>query len=381
MPLDPSETKYWVGFSSVPGVGKVRIALLEREFGSLSRAWLAPAEALRRSQLDRKTVEAILRRRNTTDLDLAMDRLARHNIKALTWHDPQYPALLREIADLPSVLFVRGELLPEDDVSVAVVGTRRASTYGREAAHHLVSGLARSRVTVISGLARGIDTVAHRTALEMGGRTVAVLACGLDMVYPGENAGLALEISQHGALVSEYPLGIKPEAAHFPRRNRIMAGMSLGVLVVEAGEESGANVTARLAMEENREIFAVPGSIFTPGSKGTHRWIQEGAKLVTRPEDILEELNLAVLGQQLELPVPSYGTLSSPVRVSGNLSAAVAASAVEQLLLRQLSREPVHIDVVGRMSGLPIAEVSSALAMMELRGLVRQTGGMHFVLA
>lgn len=362
--MDPKETKYWVGFSSIQGVGKTRIALLEQEFGSLSRAWAAPPEELRQAIGDRKTVDAIVKRRAALDLDAAMERLVRHDVRALTWHDAEYPELLREISDLPSVLFVRGQLLPEDAASVAVVGTRRASAYGREAARHLVMGLARSGVTVVSGLARGIDTVAHRTALEAGGRTIAVMACGLDMVYPSENAGLARDILKNGALISEYPTGIKPESSHFPRRNRIMAGMSLGVLVVEAAEDSGANVTARMAMEENREVFAVPGSIFTPGSKGTHRWIQDGAKLITKAEDVLEELNLAVLGQQIELR-PSTG--------SGN--------AVEQVLLKQLSQEPTHIDVIGRMSGLPIAEVSGALAMMELKGLVRQTGGMHFVLA
>lgn len=361
--MDPQEIKYWVGFSSIQGVGKTRIALLEQEFGSLSRAWAAPPDDLRQAIGDRKTVDAIVKRRSAIDLDAAMERLARNDVKALTWHDPDYPELLRETSDLPSVLFVRGKLLPEDTASVAVVGTRRASTYGREAARHLVMGLARSGVTVVSGLARGIDTVAHRTALEAGGRTIAVMACGLDMVYPSENAGLAKEILNSGALVSEYPPGIKPDPTYFPRRNRIMAGMSLGVLVVEAPEDSGANVTARMAMEENREVFAVPGSIFTPGSKGTHRWIQDGAKLVTMADDILRELNLAVLGQQIAMKV------------------APQASATEQLLLKQLTREPTHIDVIGRMSGLPIAEVSGALTMMELKGLVRQTGGMHFVLA
>ena len=361
--MDPSETKYWVAFSSVVGVGPTRITLLEQEFGSLGRAWNAPIEALRRMPLDSRTIGAIERRRAAVDLDAQMERLTRYDIKALTWHDPEYPDLLREIPDLPPVLFVRGEMLPADRTAVAVVGTRRASAYGREAAHHLVTGLARSGVTIVSGLARGIDTVAHRTALEAGGRTIAVMASGLDMVYPSENAGLAREIMQRGALISEYPPGIKPESSHFPRRNRIMSGVSLGVLVVEAREDSGTHLTVSFALEYNRDVFAVPGSIFSPGSRGTHRWIQEGAKLATRAEDVLEELNLAVLGQQLEL------------------KPAVEATSTEQMLLQHLSQEPTHIDVVGRMSGLPIAEVSSGLAMLELKGLVRQTGGMNYVLA
>ena len=363
MAFDPAELKYWVGFSMVPGVGRARIALLDQEFGGLAKAWEAPAEALRRAQLDRRTIESIQRRRTTIDLGAEMAKLARFDVRALTWHDPAYPELLREIYDLPPVLYVRGEIVPEDKTSVAVVGTRRASAYGREAASHLVTGLARSNVTIISGLARGIDTMAHRAALDAGGRTIAALGCGLDMVYPAENHGLAREVMQHGGLVSEYPLGTKPEAAHFPRRNRIMSGMSLGVLVVEAGEDSGAHLTAAYALEQNREVFAVPGSIFSAASRGTNRWIQEGAKLVVKAEDILEELNLAVLGQQMEL------------------KSLVPTTTLEHVLLQHLSTDPTHIDVVGRRSGLPIAEVSSTLTMLELKGLVRQTGGMNYVLA
>ena len=362
MAFDRSEVKYWVGFASVPGVGRARITLLEQQFGSLGRAWQAPLEALRRTPLDRRTLDAIEKRRNSVDLSAEMEKLARYDIKAFTWHDPEYPDLLREVVDLPPVLYIRGELLPEDRTALAVVGTRKASAYGREAARHIVTGLARSGVTTVSGLAYGIDTVAHRSALEAGGRTIAVLASGLDMVYPAANAGLAREIVQRGALISEYAPGIKPEASHFPRRNRIMSGISLGVLIVEAREESGAHLTVNFALEQNRDVFAVPGSIFAPGSRGPHRWIQEGAKLVTQPEEILEELNLAVLGQQMEL-LPT-----------------VQATPGERRVLQHLSQEPVHIDMIGRLSGLPIAEVSSTLAMMELKGMVRQTGGMQYVL-
>ena len=261
------------------------------------------------------------------------------------------------------MLYVRGALGPEDRTAVAVVGTRKATAYGREATTQLVAGLARSNVTVVSGLARGIDSTAHKAALQAGGRTIAVMACGLDMVYPADHVGLAREILEHGALVSEHPLGVKPEASHFPRRNRIMSGLSLGVLIVEAGEQSGAHITVRYALEQDREVFTVPGSIFAPGSRGSHRWIQEGAKPVTRVEDILEELNLAVLGQQMELKTAVPGTVQ------------------ENLLLKLLSLDPVHIDEVGRQAGLPIAEVSSTLAMMELKGVVRQVGGMNFVRA
>ncbi len=370
MPVDPREVAYWVGLTGISGVGRARIALLEERFGSLEEAWRAPADALLSAGLDRRTVGTIVRRRPDIDLEAEMEKLARLKVRVLTYHDDDYPALLAEIYDFPPVLYVRGELLPEDRSALAVVGTRKASAYGREATRQLVSDLAKSNVTIISGLARGVDTVAHRTALEAGGRTIGVLASGLDSVYPADNTALAREIMQHGALVSEHPLGVKPEASFFPRRNRIMSGMSLGVLLVEAGEESGAHITVRYALEQNREVFAVPGSIFSPGSRGAHRWIQEGAKLVTRAEDILEELNVASLGQQRD---------QQQLDQQLELKALIPATPEEAKLLQLLSIEPLHVDEVCRQSGSPIAEVTSALTMMELKGLVRQVGAMSYV--
>lgn len=361
--MDDQELKYWVGFSRIPGIGRARIALLEQAFSSLADAWQAPAGTLEQVLSDRKLVDGLVRRRTSLNLDEEMEHLARTGVQVLTWHHDAYPRLLREIYDLPPVLYVRGKLAPEDATALAVVGTRKATAYGREATHTIVTGLVKSQVTIVSGLARGVDAAAHRAALEAGGRTLGILACGLDIVYPPEHMSLAQEIMRHGALISEHPLGIRPEASHFPRRNRIMSGLSLGVLIVEAGEESGAHITVRYALEQDREVFAVPGSIFSPASKGTHRWILEGAKLVTRAEDILEELNLTTLGQQLEL------------------KAAIATTPAEQLLLQQLSHEPIHIDDVGRRCGLPMPEVSSTLAMLELKGAVRQVGAMSFVLA
>jgi len=358
----PSEDlKFWIGFSLVPGVGPARITLLLQAFGTLRRAWEATAVELRDAGIDRRTIASFDRRRNSLDLDAELTRLEASGVQALSWDDPAYPSLLREIDDPPPVLYVRGDLRADDRTAVAVVGTRKASIYGREATTCLVTDLARHGVTAVSGLARGIGTAAHKTAIEAGGRTIAVLACGLDIVYPAENATLARDIVRHGALVSEHPLGVKPESSHFPRRNRIMSGLSLGVLVVEAALDSGSHITVRCALDQNREVFAVPGSIFSPGSQGTHRWIREGAKLVTRAEDILEELNMAALGTQLEL------------------QAALPATGSEASLLRYLSHEPAHVDEVRRRSGLPIADVSSALTMMELKGLVRQVGGMSYV--
>lgn len=358
-----SDLKYWVGFNLMPGIGRAKFSKLEGYFGDLEKAWNAGSAELRSAGLDTKSVETILAKRSQISLDAELERLERYKIKVLTWNDPAYPPKLREIYDVPPVLYVRGTLAPEDEWSVAVVGTRRATVYGREVTQRIVSDLARSKITIVSGLARGVDSVAHRAALEAGGRTIAVFACGLDMVYPADNLKLAQLIMEHGALVSDYPLGTKPKAENFPRRNRIMSGLSLGVLVVEAGESSGALITANLGLEQNREVFAIPGSILSPASRGTNRLIQDGAKLVRNAQDILEELNLTMIPQQLEM------------------KELIPANEVESLLLNHLSQEPTHIDEVRRRSGLPIATVSSTLAMMELKGMVRQVGGMNYVLA
>ncbi len=347
----------------ITGLGRVRHSLLEKHFPSMEEAWNAGASELKAAGLDGRLASRVVSERATIDPDAEIERLAKHNVTALTWHDPAYPTRLKEIYDLPPVLYVRGQLTAADEWCVAVVGTRRPTPYGRQVAEELSYRLAQSRICVVSGLARGIDSIAHRAALDAGGRTVAVLACGLDIVYPPEHARLALEIIERGALVSDYPLGTQPRGDFFPRRNRIMSGLSLGVLVVEGDVKSGAMITARLALEQDREVFAVPGSIFSAQSRGTNSLIQDGAKLVQKVEDVLEELNLTMVPQQIamEESMPTTDT--------------------EAALLRHISREPAHVDEVCRESGLPIATVSSVLAMLELRGLVRQMGPMSYVRA
>ncbi len=357
------EIEYWVGFSLIPGIGRVRFSQLEGYFGSLEDAWKAGPADLKRAGLDSGVVNAITQWRPKISLADEMKKLDQYGVKVLTWHSDNYPSRLKEIYDHPPLLYFRGSILPEDEWCLAVVGTRRATVYGRQVTEEIVTELARSKITIISGLAKGIDTVAHNSALEAGGRSFAVFACGLDTVYPAENASLARRIMQQGALVSEYPLGTRPRAENFPRRNRIMSGLSLGVLITEAGETSGAMITANMALEQNREVFAVPGSILSPASKGTNRLIQEGAKLVHDYTDILEELNLTAVAHQIEM------------------KEIIPASEAESLLLKHLRAEPVHIDEVCRSSGLPVATVSSTLAMMELKGLIKQVGMMNYVLA
>jgi DNA processing protein len=248
-------------------------------------------------------------------------------------------------------------------LAVAVVGTRRLTAYGRQITRELVTGLVHNGVTVISGLARGIDAIAHKTALEAGGRTIAVLGSGLDCIYPAENRSLVQHIKDgRGAIISEYGLGVQPEAKNFPPRNRIISGLSLGVVVVEAGERSGALITANFAVEQNRDVFAVPGNINSVASKGPNRLIQEGAKLVTNVDDILAELNLQMVAEQaaVQLMLPE--------------------TAEEAALLAHLTYQPTHVDELGRATGFPTSLVSSTLTLMELKGMVQQMGGMNYVL-
>ena len=353
---------YWVALHRVHRLGAVRMGLLERGFASMAEAWGADREALLAAGLDGRTASALTRARDEIEPAAEVQRLAAAGVRAIPRPHPDYPERLAEIADPPPVLYVRGAWRPEDAWSVAVVGTRRATAYGRQAAAELARGLAAHRVTVVSGLARGIDTIAHREALEAGGRTVAVLASGLDTIYPPENRRLAEEIAERGALLGDYPLGTKPRAEYFPRRNRLLSGLTLGTLVVEGDVTSGAMITARFAGEQNRDVFAVPGSIFSPASRGPLELIRDGATPIAKPEQILEGLNLTMLGAQIDL------------------AAAVPPSDPrERALLEALSRDPRHIDEVTRASGLPPAAVAGTLALMELKGLVREVGGLQYV--
>ena len=239
--MSNKDIKYWWGFSLIPGIGRVKFTQLESYFGSLENAWQAESVDLRHAGLDSRSTRAIASQRPRISLDAEMEKLHRYGIKVLACNDKDYPARLKEIYDYPSLLYIRGSLLPEDQWCLAVVGTRQATVYGRQIAEEIIPDLSQNKITIVSGLARGIDTVAHHSALEAGGRTIAVFACGLDTVYPAENADLALRIMRQGAIISEYPMGTKPRADNFPRRNRIMSGLSLGVLVIEAGRYQRGN--------------------------------------------------------------------------------------------------------------------------------------------
>jgi len=357
------DVRYWLGFSLAPGIGPVRVQRLLEHFGDLEAAWRASAGELARAGLDGKAREVLVECRQRLDLDAELRRAEDLGVALVTWEDPRYPERLRQIYGAPFLLYVRGDLRPQDDLAVAVVGTRRMTPYGRQATERIVRDLAAGGVTVVSGLARGVDTCAHRAALEAGGRTLAVLGSGVDVIYPAENARLAREVAAQGAIISEYPLGASPDGANFPARNRIISGLARATLVVEAGPTSGALITARFALDQNREVFAVPGSIFAPASEGTNRLIQQGAKPILCAQDVLDELNLEAVGRQLEmrelLPVDE----------------------MEKAILGLLSDEPRHVDEVCREAGLSISLVSSTLTMLELKGLARHVGGMSYVVA
>ncbi|RLC84123.1 MAG: DNA-protecting protein DprA [Chloroflexi bacterium] len=354
---------YWLGFNLVRGIGPVRLRALLNYFSDVRTAWEAPESALREVGLDSRSLRNLLQVRQQVDLEQVLRKVEAEGAQVLTWESPTYPTLLQQIPDPPPVLFVKGELTPADEWAVALVGTRKATANGREVARQLAGDLVRNGVTVVSGLARGIDGIAHRAALEAGGRTIAVLGCGVDQVYPPEHRRLAAEIMEHGAVVSDYPLGTGPEGKNFPPRNRIISGLSLGVLVIEAGLRSGALITADFAADQGREVFAVPGSILNPAAAGCNRLLRDGAGVVTEVRDILETLHLDQLAEK---------------QVAREI---LPTNATEAALLTQLSFEPCHVDALSREARLPVETVSSTLVMMELKGMVRQAGPLQYVLA
>jgi DNA processing protein len=350
----------WVGFNLVRGIGAVRVRALLDFFGSLEIAWQAPTDALQAAGLSPKLIENLAHVQAENLAERAWEYTQRKNIQVLTWDDPEYPARLKQIDQPPPVLYVRGTLTEQDDFAVAMVGTRMITGYGRQVTADIAACLAHNGLTVVSGMARGVDGLAHGTALDNGGRTIAVLGCGVDVVYPPEHRALAERIVAQGALVSDYAPATKPDSANFPPRNRIISGLSRAVVVVEAGEDSGALITATFAAEQGRDVFAVPGNITAPQSKGTNRLIRDGATPLLNPQDLLGALQLDRAPQMTQARI------------------AFPADEVELSLMGVLANEPLHIDEICARSSLPVDKVSSALVMMELKGMVHHMGGMSY---
>jgi len=358
----------WIVLNSVKGLGPVRIkALVDRFSGADAVLRQKPADLVRLGGLTEETAAMV---RDPGLLRQAEDQLkaARaENVEVLTPDHDRYPRLLREIFAPPPVLFVKGDCGVFSRHAVAIVGTRRPTGYGREAAAHLASGLADQGIVVVSGLAAGIDTVAHEACLEKKGKTVAVLGCGLDIVYPAGNRDLARRIAANGAIVSEFPPGTPPEPFNFPRRNRIIAGLSYGTVVVEAGVRSGALITAQYALQQDRDVFAVPGPIFSDRSAGTFRLIKSGAIPVRCAGDVVESIQ-TVRQKALELEVKA--PLPPPAEL---------LTEQEQGIVDLLSESPQRLDQVAQKSGRAMTDLWALLLNLELKGVVRQIAGQQFV--
>ena len=369
------DLKYWIALKQVEGIGNVGFQSLLDAFGSPRDAFAAPLSMLQAVPgIGAKSASRIKAFTDCRKADQEIERAGRGGVTIVTSRDPLYPPRLLAADDHPAYLYVKGSL-DGDDVCVAVVGSRAASTYGKYTTERLCRELALRGVTVVSGLARGIDSAAHRGALAGKGRTVAVLGCGLDVVYPPENESLCGEIARQGALVSEFPLGTPPNAPNFPARNRIISGISLGVVVVEASQKSGSLITARIALEQGREVFAVPGSIDSSGSRGTNQLIKQGAKLVENVDDILDEILPQVDRERTQArPQPRPRQTREPAP-GGEPSPGIALGETEKAVWQALSQKPAHIDRIIAATGLPAREVLGTLLNLELRGIVEQKPG------
>ncbi|MEA2020751.1 MAG: DNA-processing protein DprA [Patescibacteria group bacterium] len=356
---ESSELKYWVGLSMVRGLGPKNFAKLYGRYGSAKKIWNLSRRDLISSGISQHIADSLEATRSKVCLEKEMERIQKLNISVIRLVDENYPYRLKNIPSPPFLLYVKGELCEQDSLAVSVVGTRKCTNYGVRATKYLVSSLSEGGFTVVSGLAYGIDSVAHRTALKCSGRTIAVLGCGVDQVYPAGNRELAHQIigGATGAIISEFPLGFPPTAGNFPARNRIISGLSLAVLVTEAPKRSGALLTASCAAEQGRPVYAVPGSLFSSNSEGANRLISDGAAPVVDCETLLSDLGASMKKKQIkarkELPQGER----------------------EKTVFGVMSEDPKHVDKIVRASELPTSVVLSTLSKMELRGMVVDCGG------
>ncbi|MCX7746988.1 MAG: DNA-processing protein DprA [Clostridia bacterium] len=362
--------KYWIWLSSIPGIGSKRVLSLIDYLGSPEAIWNASEVQLRQApNMTPGALKRILERKFRDELNKNLERIYDQKIGVITIQDPDYPYYLKNIYDPPIALYVKGSL-EKDEKVIAVVGSRKATPYGLKIAESLSCELASCGITVISGMAKGIDAYAHQGALKAGGRTIGVMGCGPDIVYPRENKELIEKAARSGAIISEYLPGVLPVPFHFPARNRIISGMALGVVVIEAGERSGSLITANFALEQGRDVFAVPGNVNSDNSKGTNRLIRDGAKLVTSVEDILEELNISL---QVNPNLNASKNRENTLVLKG-------LDSDERKIAECLMEEPLHIDTLARKCGTTIGAVNSLLVMLELKGVVEQLPGKVFKL-
>jgi len=360
-----SEMKYWIALSMVPDVGPVRAKKLLAVFRKPEKIFDAHMNELKDLEGIGIHIAKSIREFSSWDrVEKQMEVIEQKKIQAVSMNDPSYPEMLREIADAPVVLYMKGDILPQDRYSIAIVGSRTMTVYGASVTERFSGDLATMGFTVVSGMARGIDSLAHKAAIKSGGKTIAVLGCGVDVPYPPENKTLMEKIASSGCVMSEFPPGTPPDKENFPRRNRLISGLSLGVLVIEAAAESGALITARYANDQGRTVFAVPGNITSRKSDGTNRLIREGAVPVRSAEEIVEELAPVLKGF-----IRSKEKLK--IEVNGD----------EKILCNLLSGEPKQVDVISRESGWPASKVLGTLLGLELKGAVKQITGKRFYLA
>ena len=364
MTFDQEEVKYFVALSQEPKIGARTFLKLLRRFHKLKNVWRAEMVDFIRNDIPEDIGRLIIALLKKVDPDKEMEKIDQLGIRVITIKDQNYPKLLKEIPDPPSVLYIKGEFKPEDELAIAVIGARKYTSYGIRACEDITKSLAQKGMTIVSGLALGIDSFAHQAALSVKkGRTIGVLACGLDRVYPVSNRKLAEIISTRGAIISEFPLGTPPMKYNFPVRNRIIAGLSLGVLVVEASLRSGSFLTAHSALEYNREIFAVPGSIYSEKSTGPNNLIKMGAKLVSSADDILTELNIESKSEKIEA------------------QKIIPETKEEDILLKLIPKDnPIHIDKLAKLSKLEIAKLNQTLILMEMKGKIRNLGANQYVI-
>ena len=355
-----TEKEYLICLSAFVPFGPARLDLLLSYFGNARKVWNASSSLLLSLGLSDKLVTGFDNFRKVFNPRDYFQRIIKMNINVILRSDKEYPKNLLEIDSCPLVLYVLGEILEEDENSVAIVGSRKMTSYGKEVAAMFSSELAGVGVTVVSGLARGIDTVAHRSAIEAGGRTIAVLGCGLDLIYPPENKKLALDISNNGAVISEFPLGYPALRPNFAFRNRIISGLSKAVVVVEGERKSGTLLTASHAAEQGKIVFAIPGQITSPMSQASSFLIKNGAKIAFSPSDVLEELDIQFRVDKKKV-----------LKVS-------PADEAESAILDAVSGESLHLDEIARILGLEVSFVSAKLSLMEIKGLVKNLGGGNY---
>jgi DNA processing protein len=378
--MSTSTDAYWLALRRVRGVGARVARMLLEKFGDAPRIFGLSEEQLVAAGVYRPTARSIVQFAQFEPLERELCELARIGGSLIRWNDENYPSALRQISDPPPLLYLRGAMPAGKHDCVAIVGARAASDAGRHMAQRLALELAARGITVVSGLARGIDGEAHRGAVEANGRTIAVLGCGIDIIYPPEHRKLADSIvAANGALISELPLGSQPVPENFPVRNRLIAGLSLGVVIVEAADKSGSLITARLALEQNRQVFAVPGSPLTGKSRGSNRLLKEGAKLVECVEDVIEELAPQLAG--VSARTPAAGTAPALLRPKALEVAGIQGKYVQSVIEHLSPVERTHIDSIVESSGLNVQTVLGVLLELELSGIVTQHPGKLFSLA